>query len=179
VRSFQFPRLFYRMTVLDNLIFAARNQWGDNPIVAIFGRRIYQRQEKAFAERGLEILERLGLSAYADRFPSELSGGQLKLLELGRAIMAEPKLLLLDEPAAGVSPILVSKIFQTISDLRDREGLTVFIVEHRLNVVEEYTDWVYVMHRGRLYLSGPPERVLGDKRLISIYVSGDTLIDEA
>ncbi|MEM4416891.1 MAG: ABC transporter ATP-binding protein [Nitrososphaerota archaeon] len=179
VRSFQFPRLFYRMSVLDNLVFAARNQRGDNPVAAVFGRNIYRRQERFFMERGLEILERLGLAEYADKVPSELSGGQLKLLELGRAIMAEPKLLLLDEPAAGVSPILVSKIFQTISQLREREGLTVFVIEHRLNVVEEYADWVYVMHRGRLYLSGPPGKVLGDRRLMSIYVSGDAAVDEA
>jgi len=178
VRSFQFPRLFYRMSVLDNLLFAARNQLGDNPLIAIFGRKLYQRQEKSFVERALEVLERLGLSDYAYKYPSELSGGQLKLLELGRAIMAEPKLLLLDEPAAGVSPVLVSKIFQIISHLRDHEGLTVFIIEHRLNVIEEYADWVYVMNRGRICLSGPPQHVLGDERLMSIYVTGDVVVDE-
>jgi branched-chain amino acid transport system ATP-binding protein len=178
VRSFQFPRVFFRMTLLDNLIFAARGQLGDNPLIAVFMRWRFQRQERQLIDRALEILEKLGLAGYAERYPSELSGGQLKLLELGRALMAEPKLLLLDEPAAGVSPILVSKIFETISFFRDVTGLTVFVIEHRLNVVEEFTDWIYVMHRGHLYLSGTPSQVLADKRLMSIYVAEERVVDE-
>ncbi|MEM4314773.1 MAG: ABC transporter ATP-binding protein [Nitrososphaerota archaeon] len=179
VRSFQFPRVFFRMSVLDNLLFAARAQLGDNPLTAVFMRRKYQGQERQFIEKAMEVLDRLGLAEYGDRFPSELSGGQLKLLELGRALISEPKLLLLDEPAAGVSPILVSKIFDIITHYRDAVGLTVFVIEHRLNVVEEFTDWIYVMHRGQIYLSGRPSQVLMDKRLMSIYMAEERLVDEA
>ncbi|MEM2870815.1 MAG: ABC transporter ATP-binding protein [Candidatus Caldarchaeum sp.] len=178
-RSFQFPRVFFKMTVLDNLVFAARSQLGDNPAAAVFMRRRFQRQEREFIERALGILDNLGLAGYADRMPSELSGGQLKLLELGRALMSNPKLLLLDEPAAGVSPVLVSKIFEVIRHYRDVEGLTVFVIEHRLNVVEEFTDWVYVMHRGKVYMGGRPEEVLMDKRLMSIYMAEERAVDQA
>ncbi|MEM3122533.1 MAG: ABC transporter ATP-binding protein, partial [Nitrososphaerota archaeon] len=164
VRSFQFPRVFFKMTLLDNLLFAARGQLGDNPVSAVFMRRRFLGQERGFVDKAMEILEKLGLTDYADRFPSQLSGGQLKLLELGRTLMSEPKLLLLDEPAAGVSPVLVSKIFDVITNYRDIWGLTVFVIEHRLNVVEEFTDWIYVMHRGQIYLSGRPSQVLMDKR---------------
>ena len=179
VRSFQYPRVFFKMTLLDNLVFAARGQLGDNPLVAVFMRRRFQRQEMQLVERAVEILEKVGLSEYADRYPNELSGGQLKLLELGRALMAEPKLLLLDEPAAGVSPILVSKIFETVTHFRDVAGLTVFIIEHRLDVVKEYTDWIYMMYRGRLYLSGTPAQVLSDRRLMSVYLAEESIVDEA
>ena len=162
------------MTLLDNMLFAAPNQEGDNPITPIIARKRILKQEKELRERAFKILELVGLVDYAYSFPSQLSGGQLKLLELARALMAEPKLLLLDEPAAGVSPLLVPQIFNTIREVVEKSGLTVFVIEHRLNLIAEYVDWIYAMHRGQVFLSGRPYEVLEDSRLLAIYVGEET-----
>lgn len=170
VRSFQFPKVFYRMSLLDNLIFAAPNQIGDNPVVSIVERMKMIKQEKELREKAFKILELVGLADYAYGFPSQLSGGQLKLLELARTLIADPKLLLLDEPAAGVSPLLVPQIFNTIRKIVEKSHLTVFVIEHRLNLIAEYVDWIYVMHKGQVFLSGRSHEVLKDSKLLAIYV---------
>ncbi|MCS7138080.1 MAG: ABC transporter ATP-binding protein [Candidatus Caldarchaeum sp.] len=172
VRSFQFPQLFYKMTVYDNIVFAGRKQVGDNPLNAVLARNLQVKQEKLLREKALEILDLLDLGDHVTKFPGQLSGGQLKLLELGRSLMADPKLLLLDEPAAGVSPVLVKKIFDIISKFRVEKGMTVLVIEHRLQVVEEFADWIYVMHRGRIFLSGKPSQVLTNEQLLTVYSGG-------
>lgn len=168
-RSFQSPRLFYKMTLLDNMVFAARGQVGDSVLRSLLTRASVLRQEREIADRALEVLDTLGLGEYRDRYPSELSGGQLKLLELGRALMAVPKLLLLDEPSAGVSPVLVPEIFKVIIKAKKDQKLTVFVIEHRLYLVADYMEWVYVMNNGRIFMEGQPKEVLESEELIRIY----------
>lgn len=172
VRTFQYPKVFHKMTILDNLIFASRNQVGDNPATAVFQRNKVKEQERKLKKKALDILDKIGLTKYAESYPSELSGGQLKLLELGRALMADPKLLMLDEPAAGINPILTTQLFKILRRIRDEENLTIFLIEHRLEIVKEFVDWVYVMRSGKIVLEGSPNEVLYDKNFLEIYTGG-------
>ncbi|MEM3074216.1 MAG: ATP-binding cassette domain-containing protein, partial [Nitrososphaerales archaeon] len=96
---------------------------------------------------------------------SNLSGGQMKLLELARALMSDPITLLVDEPAAGVSPLLVENVFKKIYELRREQDLTIFIIEHRMEVILNYVDWVYAMHKGRVIASGPPAEIIQNKQV--------------
>jgi len=172
VRTFQYPKVFYKMTIIDNLIFAARNQVGDNPVSAVFQRGKVKEQERNLKKKALDVLDKIGLTKYAESYPSELSGGQLKLLELGRALMTDPKLLMLDEPAAGINPILATQLFKILRRIRDEENLTIFLIEHRLEIVREFVDWVYVMRSGKIVLEGSPNEVLYDKNFLEIYTGG-------
>jgi branched-chain amino acid transport system ATP-binding protein len=145
--AFQVPRLFQAMTVLDNMLAAARGHMGDGLLNSLLRRRKWQEQESALAKRAMDILRRLEIDHMAFAPAGELSGGQRKLLELGKGLMASPTILFLDEPAAGVNPKLGRKIFEGISGLCD-EGLTFFIIEHRLELLFDFAHWVYVMDKG-------------------------------
>ncbi|MFQ6080424.1 MAG: ABC transporter ATP-binding protein [Candidatus Bathyarchaeia archaeon] len=170
VRSFQIPRLFKKMTVLDNMMLASRDQIGDS-LFNVFSRRAkWKSQESEFLEKALDILRFLGLHHLRNSLPTEISGGQIKLLEIGRALMANPKMLLLDEPAAGVNPVLAKMIFDKIVELRDRENLTFFIIEHRIELLLDLVDQVFVMNKGSILASGPPEAIAKDKRVIEAYL---------
>lgn len=169
VNAFQFPRLFYQLTTLDNMLLAAREHRGDGILNSILLRRRWQHQEKEMAERAEEILELLEIAHLSLSPASELSGGQRKLLEIGRALMAEPELLLLDEPAAGVNPVLGRKIFEKIEHFRQR-GTSFLIIEHRLEILREFAHWIYVMDRGRVAIEGEPDEVLNSPAFYDIYV---------
>ncbi|RME60240.1 MAG: ABC transporter ATP-binding protein, partial [Caldilineae bacterium] len=143
-RSHQDPALFQRMTVLDNTLLPAKNQRGERARYAPF-HRLWRDQERRLAARAADILDRLLLRRLYDVRASDLSGGQMKLLELGRSLMGEPRLMLLDEPTAGVAPNLAHEIFQHIAALR-AEGMTFLIVEHRLELLFNFVDHLYVMH---------------------------------
>lgn len=172
VRTFQYPKVFNKMTIIDNLVFASRNQVGDNPAAAVFQRNKVKEQEKNLKKKAYDVLDKIGLIKYAESYPTELSGGQLKLLELGRALMADPQLLMLDEPAAGINPILTTQLFKILRKARDEENLTIFLIEHRLEIVKEFVDWVYVMRSGKIVLEGSPNEVLYDKNFLEIYTGG-------
>lgn len=166
-RSYQDPALFQRMTVLDNTLLPARDQRGERARLAPF-HRLWRKEEAVLSATAGGILDRLLLRRHYDTRAADLSGGQMKLLELGRSLMGDPKLMLLDEPTAGVAPNLAYSIFEQIADLR-REGITFLIVEHRLEILFDFVDHLYVMHMGEVVAEGTPEQVAANREVREIY----------
>src|SRR3989449_9902865 len=154
-RTFQIPALFWKLTVLENLLIAEKGNPGESFVKAVlpsgvrswksFITPMWRNNEKRAVEKASRILDLLGLSKLWDRPAFVLSGGQLKLVEIGRALMSDAKLLLLDEPVSGVNPTLAHEIFSRILKLRDELGLTFFIVEHRLDIALSYVDQMFAM----------------------------------
>lgn len=170
VRSFQIPRLFKKMTVLDNMMIAGRDQIGDS-LTNVFTRKSrWEAQESELRKKAIDILHLLKLDHLRGALANEISGGQIKLLEIGRAMMSDPQMLLLDEPAAGVNPILARQIFDRIVELREREDLTFFIIEHRIELILNLVDWVYVMHKGKIIAEGPSDSIVDDERVVKAYL---------
>ncbi len=172
VHAFQVPRLFNQLSVLDNMLFAARANPGDHLWGSLIERRRWQKAEDAIYVRAMEVLELMELKRLAHAPAAELSGGQKKLLEMARAFLAEPRLLLLDEPAAGVNPVLAKKVFDKIEYFR-RKGMSFLVIEHRMELLMEYAHWVYVMDRGKIVLEGTPRDVAASKLFYEIYIGGD------
>ena len=169
VNAFQIPRLFYQLTTLDNMLLAARGHKGDSLLNSLFLRKGWQHQEAELAGKAMEILELLELARLSLSPAGELSGGQRKLLEIGRALMADPVLLLLDEPAAGVNPTLGRKIFERIEHFRQR-GTSFFVIEHRLEILMEFADWIYVMDKGKVVIEGKPAEVVHTPAFYDVYM---------
>lgn len=168
-RTFQIPRPFAAMTVLENVLAAAQGQLGERPFANWLRPGAVARQERASAARAKEILAFLALERLAYEPAAVLSGGQRKLLELARVLMAEPRLVLLDEPAAGVNPALLETIMDRIAALNAR-GLTFLIVEHNLDLVARLCSVVHVMAAGRLLVSGTAAEVTRDPRVADAYL---------
>jgi branched-chain amino acid transport system ATP-binding protein len=167
-RSYQDPSLFFRMGVLDNALLPSKGQAGEKPSVAPWRRRWWP-QESALAERAGGVLGDLKLLGRRDALASDLSGGQMKLLELGRTVMGEPRMMLLDEPTAGVAPALAYTIFEEIERLRKENGISFLIVEHRLEILFDFVDWVYVMHMGGVIAQGKPQEIAADPLVREVY----------
>jgi branched-chain amino acid transport system ATP-binding protein len=172
VHAFQFPRLFNQLSVMDNMLITARGNKGDNLVGSLFKRRKWHGQEELMLAKAVETLELMGLTRLTYSPAGSLSGGQKKLLEISRAIMAEPKLLLLDEPAAGVNPVLARKIFEKIEMFR-HGGMSLLIIEHRMELIMEFANWVYVMDRGKIVLEGRPAEVAASPLFYEIYIGGE------
>jgi len=168
VRSYQDPSLFFRMTVLDNMLVPARSQRGENPALAPL-HRTWRKQEKELAAIAGDLLDQVQLRKRYAALAADLSGGQMKLLELGRSLNGAPRLLLLDEPTAGVAPRLAHDIFHQIEGLRQTLGLTFLIIEHRLEVLFEFVDDVYVMHAGRVVAHGTAAEIAANAQVREIY----------
>jgi len=168
-RTFQTPRLFAGMTVLENTMVAAKGQKGERPFVAPFPSK-WEGQELELARKAQGQMKPLEIEQLHSRWSSEVSGGQMKLVQLSNAIMGDPKMLLLDEPTAGVAPRLAQDIFQSISHERDSKGTTFFIIEHRLGVLFRHVDTVLFMHQGRIVAQGSPEEIVRDQRLVDAYL---------
>jgi len=169
VRSYQIPRLFYGMTVRENSLVPPRNQIGESVVKApVYASWI--RQETELTDKSLELLKMLQIDHLFNESSANLSGGQQKLLEIGRALMGEPSILLLDEPTAGVTPKLAIEIFERIADVRKRFNLTFVIIEHRLEILLDYAEHVYVMDKGKVIYSGSPSGVSKDPRVIDAYL---------
>jgi branched-chain amino acid transport system ATP-binding protein len=168
-RTFQIPRPFAAMSVLENLMLAAQDQAGERFWTNWLRPGAVAASERALRERARELLAFVGLEALAGAPARVLSGGQRKLLELARALMTAPRLLLLDEPAAGVNPTLVDTIAERIVAL-NRHGLTVLLIEHNLDLVMRLCRPVLVMAGGRLLLEDDPEAVRRDPRVIEAYL---------
>ena len=167
-RGYQEPSLYFKMTVLDNVLLPVKGQRGEKPWYAPRWST-WQRDEAAHARRAIEALEQVQLLRHYATLAADLSGGQMKLLEIARALMGQPKLLLLDEPTAGVAPKLAYEIFQQIARLRDDYGITFLIVEHRLEILFDFVDYVYVMHLGNLLAQGAPAEIAEDAALREVY----------
>jgi branched-chain amino acid transport system ATP-binding protein len=168
-RTFQVPALFWKLTVLENLLIAEKNNPGETFVKSLF-RRFWKDHEEQATEKASRILGLLGLSRVWDQPTNLLSGGQMKLVEIGRALMSDAKLVLLDEPVSGVNPTLAHEIFSRILKLRDELGLTFFIVEHRLDVALQYVDSIFAMALGKLIASGLPDEVMNNKKVIEAYL---------
>jgi branched-chain amino acid transport system ATP-binding protein len=153
VRTFQLASEFKRLTVMENLLSAVPGNRGDSFLGAVAGRRYWGRDEAAAVARATAILRRFGLETRANDYAGLLSGGQRRLVEIMRSLMAEPDMLLLDEPMAGVYPELARRIGQTLQELC-REGLTILMVEHELAITDEFCDPVIVMAEGSLLAQG-------------------------
>ena len=168
VRTFQLTKALYRLTVIDNMLLAATKQKGESILRAALPF-LWNAQEKAATARSEELLTRFKLIDKRDDFAAALSGGQRKLLEMARALMVEPELVMLDEPMAGVNPALKQSLLGHIKDLRE-EGMTVLFVEHDMDMVRDISDWVIVMAQGEIVAEGPPNVVMRDKAVIDAYL---------
>lgn len=167
-RSFQDPALFFQMTVLDNSLLPVKEQLGESSWHAPWHHR-WREQEAQNTQGVARILQRMLLRNHYDKRASDLSGGQMKLLDIGRSLGGEPRLLLLDEPTAGVAPNLAREIFEYIATLHREAGLTFLIVEHRLEILFDYVDWVFVLHMGSLLAAGTPAQIIEDARVREVY----------
>jgi neutral amino acid transport system ATP-binding protein len=168
VRTFQLTKVLSRLTVIENMRIGATGQQGENLVKAMFAP-FWRSQEKAITERAEDLLERFTLDSKRDDFAGSLSGGQRKLLEMARALMVEPELVMLDEPMAGVNPALKQSLLGHVKSLRE-EGMTVLFVEHDMDMVRDISDWVVVMAQGRIISEGPPRSVMDDPRVIDAYL---------
>jgi branched-chain amino acid transport system ATP-binding protein len=168
VRSFQDPSLFIKMTVLDNSLLPIKAQRGEKPWWAPL-HRLWRKQEFENAQTTAETLVQLQLRDHHANLASDLSGGQMKLLELGRSLMSGPRLLLLDEPTAGVAPKLAYTIFEEIEYMRQNQGVTFLIVEHRLEILFDFVDSLYVMHLGQVIARGTPAEISANAEVREIY----------
>lgn len=170
-RTFQIPALFWKLTVLENLLVAEKDNPGESFLKSLL-RRFWESSERGAIEKAFKILELVGLSAIWDKPAYNLSGGQMKLLEIARCLMTDARLLLLDEPISGVNPTLAHEIFSRLIRLRDELGITFFVVEHRLDIALSYVDYVVAMALGKVIASGPPQRVISDSKVVEAYLGG-------
>lgn len=168
-RTFQIPNLFWKLTVLENVLVAEKDHPGESFLRHVY-RPAWVRKETEATERAAKILGLLGLSKVWDKPALKLSGGQMKLLEMGRVLMSGSKLILLDEPISGVNPTLAHEIFSRILKLRDELGVTFLIVEHRLDIALSYVDTVTAMAFGKVVAAGKPELVMSDAKVIEAYL---------
>jgi branched-chain amino acid transport system ATP-binding protein len=176
VRTFQIARELEEMTVLENLMLAPRGQSGESLSRAVTPglRGRVKAEERELREDVWDTLELFEIDHLADEYAGNLSGGQRKLLELARALMVDPDLMLLDEPFAGVNPTLEEKLLDRIHGLRDEQNLTFLLVEHDMDLIMEHCEHVIVMHQGEVLAEGPPATIRNDERVIDAYL-GDEL----
>ena len=170
-RTFQTPKTFRGMTVRENLAFAAEGQAGERALGPLLRSGTVRGEERGVQERVDDILEFLELDHLAEDYGNALSGGQRKLLELGRVLMMDPDIIMLDEPIAGVNPSLTDELLDRLEKLNDR-GRTILFIEHDMDIVMQHCDRVVVMHNGKTLASGPPDIVREDERVIEAYLGG-------
>ena len=166
VRTFQIPQPLKKLTVLENLLVAEQNP-GERILNSLL--KNWVKREEEIVEKAYNYLEFLGLDHLWDSEAYKLSGGQLKLLEVGRALMANAKLIVMDEPIAGVNPVLANNILNRITELKN-QGISFLIVEHRLDIVLKYVDHVYVMANGRVIAEGDADEILNNREVIEVYL---------
>ncbi|WP_246247618.1 ABC transporter ATP-binding protein [Cellulomonas septica] len=185
VRTFQLTKALNRMTVIENMRLGATAQPGENLFAALVAP-LWRGREQEITAQAEELLTRFKLDTKRDDFAGSLSGGQRKLLEMARALMAKPRMIMLDEPMAGVNPALTQSLLGHIQALRD-DGTTVLFVEHDMHMVRHISDWVIVMTEGRIVAEGPPESVMQNPAVIDAYLGAhhdtdlgdDALLDDA
>jgi branched-chain amino acid transport system ATP-binding protein len=170
VRTFQITKALARMPVIDNMMLAAPDQPGEKLRNVLLRRGALRQREKEVHDQAMELLEVFNLQHLANAYAGTLSGGQRKLLELARALMTEPRMLLLDEPMAGINPVLGRRLLDHMQRLRTDRGVTFLFIEHDMEVVMGHSDRVIVMADGRVIAAGPPEEIRQDKRVIDAYL---------
>jgi neutral amino acid transport system ATP-binding protein len=168
VRTFQLTKVLSKLSVLENMRLGAQHQRGERLWAAPFAP-IWRKQEDEVTDRAISLLRRFNLYEKRDDFAGTMSGGQRKLLEMARALMTEPTMIMLDEPMAGVNPALTQSLLGHIKELRE-EGLTVLFIEHDMDAVRDISDWVVVMAEGKIIAEGPPATVMRDQAVIDAYL---------
>lgn len=178
VRTWQLTKALNGMTVMENMRLGAAKQPGENFFVA-FMPWVWKKREAEITEKAYDLLDRFKLYDKRDDFAGELSGGQRKLLEMARALMSEPEMVMLDEPMAGVNPALTESLLEHIVELKS-EGVTVLFVEHDMHMVRRISDWVTVMAEGKIIAEGPPDVVMANKAVQDAYLGShhDTDLSE-
>jgi len=170
VRSFQTPVGFPELSVWENLMVAGSMR-SESLLRTLLGRRSWLADERRTADRVADVLDRLGLSERRDVLLRDLSGGEVKLVDFGRLMLASPRLLLLDEPAAGVHPASIERLAAQIRQLRDN-GMTIVVIDHNIKFVFGVADYVYVMAQGAIVAQGPPADIAADPVVIDLYLGG-------
>ncbi len=172
VRTFQITKALARMPVIDNMLLAGANQPGERLFNNLIRRGACKAREAEIHEQALELLEAFNLAKLQEAYAGTLSGGQRKLLELARALMTKPRLLMLDEPMAGINPTLGARLLEHMERLRSEEGVTFLFVEHDMDVVMNHSDRVIVMAEGRVIAEGLPKEIRENKQVIDAYLGG-------
>jgi neutral amino acid transport system ATP-binding protein len=170
VRTFQITKALARMPVIDNMMLAAPDQPGERLRNVVLRPRLVRAREREVRERAMDLLKVFDLDRLASEYAGTLSGGQRKLLELARALMTSPQLLLLDEPMAGINPVLAARLLDHMKRLRGELGVTFLFIEHDMEVVMSHSDRVVVMAEGRVIAEGAPEEVRRDQDVIDAYL---------
>jgi len=174
VRTFQITKALAAMPVIDNMMLAAADQPGEH-LPKLLGRPLASRKREAeVRDEAMALLSTFSLDNKADDYAGTLSGGQRKLLELARALMPKPRMVLLDEPMAGINPTLGRRLLEHMEELRQNDGVTFLFVEHDMDVVMNHSDEVVVMGQGETILVGTPDEVRADQRVIDAYLGGGT-----
>lgn len=168
IRTFQLTKALGLLTVMDNMLLGAKGQSGENLFRALLPF-LWRKQEEGNRAKALDLLTRFKLDAKKDDYAASLSGGQRKLLEMARALMSDPTLVMLDEPMAGVNPALTQSLLDHILNLK-AEGMTVLFVEHDMHMVRHIADWVIVMAEGKVVAEGDPHEVMKDPAVIDAYL---------
>jgi neutral amino acid transport system ATP-binding protein len=171
VRTFQLSSEFARLTVIENLLVAAPHNRGDSLWGALLGKGYWMADERLLIEQARGLLKRFGMTAKESDYAGTMSGGQKRLIEIMRALMLKPRVLLLDEPMSGVHPSIVAEIQHYLEDLR-REGMTILMVEHELHLVERLCDSVVVMAQGKVIGSGTMATLRQQKEIVDAYLVG-------
>ena len=171
-RTFQHTRLWREMTAIENLLIPPRNQFGDNPFYGILSY-FFRDEENARVAKAYDTLAELEITHMAHNLTSELSGGQSKLVDIGRAFMGEPELLLLDEPVAGVAGPLAEKIFNNLRRVVTEKQISVLVIEHNMDfILRRGVDRIIVMNQGEILMEGTPDEVKDSKEVIEAYLGG-------
>ena len=172
VRTFQITKALTAMPVIDNMLLAAPNQPGERLRNIVFRPFGWRARERDVHEQAMELLDVFNLARLADEYAGTLSGGQRKLLELARALMAQPRFLLLDEPMAGINPTLGKRLLDHMQRLRTEDGVTFLFIEHDMEVVMNHSDRVIVMAEGKVIADGEPHEIRSDQAVIDAYLGG-------
>lgn len=170
VRTFQVARVLSKLSVLENMLLGAQKQTGENFWQVQLQPHVILKEEKQLKERAMFLLESVGLEKKASDYAGGLSGGQRKLLEIGRALMTNPKLILLDEPAAGVNPRLIDEICDRIIIWNRQEGMTFLIIEHNMDVIMSLCDRVWVLAEGKNLAVGNPQEIQNNTKVLEAYL---------
>jgi branched-chain amino acid transport system ATP-binding protein len=170
-RTFQNPRLFNSLTTLENMMLSPKNQKGESILKAPF-KKAWLDEEVQIASEVKRVLKEFSMDDIYKTPVSDLSGGHIKMVETSKGILGRAKLILLDEPTAGVHYAVGRRLFQYINYLRKTYNLTFFIIEHRIDLLFDFVDYVYVLHMGRVLSKGTPEEVASDPEVIKAYIGG-------